>query len=109
MKSPVLYIIESLICSGLFLIVYQLMIDRATSYLIRRRFLILSVAVSCMIPLLQIPIATNNLPKSIQTTMEPSTRKPNIREVMLCSILAAQYICSVYLQWQPLRFHNYIG
>lgn len=68
MKSPVLYIIESLICSGLFLIVYQLMIDRATSYLIRRRFLILSVAVSCMIPLLQIPIATNNLPKSIQTT-----------------------------------------
>ena len=68
MKSPVLYIIENLICSGLFLIVYQLMIDRATSYLIRRRFLILSVVVSCMIPLLRVPIATNNLPDSIQTT-----------------------------------------
>lgn len=68
MKSPALYIIESLICSGLFLIVYQLLIDRTTSYLTRRRFLMLSVVASCLIPLMQIPIAANDLPVSIQAT-----------------------------------------
>ena len=68
MKSPVLYIIESLICSGMFLIVYQLLIDRTTSYPTRRHFLMLSVVASCLIPLLQIPIATSNLPDNIQAT-----------------------------------------
>ena len=68
MKSPVLYIIESLICSGMFLIVYQLLIDRTTSYPTRRCFLMLSILASCLIPLLQIPIATSNLPDNIQAT-----------------------------------------
>lgn len=80
MKPPVLYIIESLICSGMFLIVYQLLIDRTTSYPTRRHFLMLSVVASCLIPLLQIPIATSNLPDNIQTTYGVINTQENLTE-----------------------------
>ena len=59
MKSPLLYIIESLICSGLFLIVYQCLIARVTSWQMQRRFLLIASIAACVIPGLQIPVLSS--------------------------------------------------
>ena len=56
MKDPFLYIIESIICSGLFLGIYQLFIVRATEFRVSRFFLLLATMGACAIPLLQIPV-----------------------------------------------------
>ena len=56
MKDPFLYLIESIICSSLFLAIYRLCIMRATGYGINRIFLLLAMIGACTIPLCQIPI-----------------------------------------------------
>ena len=56
MKDPYLYIIESIICSGLFLAVYRLCIVQATGFRVSRFFLLLTMIGACAIPLLQIPV-----------------------------------------------------
>ena len=56
MKDPYLYIIESIICSGLFLAVYRLCIVQATEFRASRFFLLLTMIGACTIPLLQIPV-----------------------------------------------------
>lgn len=56
MKEPFLYIIECIICSGLFLAIYRLCIVRHTAFRVSRLFLLLAMMGACAIPLLQIPI-----------------------------------------------------
>ena len=56
MKDPYLYIIESIICSGLFLVIYRLLIMRATGFRASRFFLVLAMMGACVIPFLQIPV-----------------------------------------------------
>ena len=56
MKDPFLYIIECIICSGLFLAIYRLFIVRATEFRVSRFFLLLAMIGACTIPLLQIPV-----------------------------------------------------
>lgn len=56
MKSLLLYIIQSIVCSGLFLVFYQLCIMHSTSFNVSRRFLLTAITLSCTIPLLHIPI-----------------------------------------------------
>ena len=56
MNAPYLYIIESLICSGLFLAIYRLFIVQATGFRASRVFLILAMIGACAIPLLEIPV-----------------------------------------------------
>ena len=56
MKEPFLYIIECIICSGLFLAIYRLFIVRATEFRVSRFFLLLAMIGACTIPLLQIPV-----------------------------------------------------
>ena len=56
MKEPFLYIIECIICSGLFLGVYRLCIVRHTAFRISRFFLLLAMIGACTIPLLQLPV-----------------------------------------------------
>lgn len=56
MKDPYLYILESIICSGLFLAIYRLLIMRSTSFRASRFFLLLAMMGACIIPLLQIPV-----------------------------------------------------
>lgn len=58
MKEPYLYIIESLVCSGLFLGFYRLLIMKATGFRANRIFLLLAMMGACAIPLLQIPVWT---------------------------------------------------
>lgn len=56
MKSLLLYIIQNIVCSGLFLVFYQLCIMHSTSFNVSRRFLLTAITLSCTIPLLHIPI-----------------------------------------------------
>ena len=56
MKEPFLYIIECIICSGLFLAIYRLCIVRHTAFWVSRLFLLLAMMGACTIPLLQIPV-----------------------------------------------------
>lgn len=56
MKEPLVYIIESIICSGLFFALYQLFVMRFTGYKVNRVFLLLGVFISCIVPLLSIPV-----------------------------------------------------
>ena len=73
MKEPLVYIIESIICSGLFFALYQLFVMRFTGYKVNRLFLLLGVFISCIIPMLSIPVwegSVVNVP--IVETMEVS-------------------------------------
>lgn len=56
MKEPYLYIIESIVCSGLFLAIYRLCVVRHTAFRVNRLFLLLAMVGACTIPLLQIPV-----------------------------------------------------
>ena len=56
MKEPFLYIIESIVCSGLFLSIYRLCIVRHTAFRVSRFFLLFAMMGACAIPLLQIPV-----------------------------------------------------
>ena len=58
MKEPYLYILENLVCSGLFLGIYRLLIMRATGFRANRIFLLLAMIGACVIPWLQIPVWT---------------------------------------------------
>lgn len=56
MKEPFLYIIECIICSGLFLAIYRLCIVWHTAFRGSRFFLLFAMIGACAIPLLQIPV-----------------------------------------------------
>lgn len=56
MKEPYLYMIQSILCSGLFLAIYRLLIMRSTGFRANRIFLLLAMIGACAIPLLQIPV-----------------------------------------------------
>ena len=52
MKSPLLYILEVLFCSGLFLAFYRLLLVRKVSFRACRRYLVAAVFLSAVIPAL---------------------------------------------------------
>ena len=72
MKDPYLYILESIVCSGFFLVVYRLLIMRSTGFRANRLFLLLAMIGACAIPWLQIPV---------WTVQEPIIRLPLQGEV----------------------------
>lgn len=50
MKSPLLYILEVLFCSGLLLAFYRLLLVRKVSFRACRRYLVAAVFLSAVIP-----------------------------------------------------------
>lgn len=56
MKSPLLYILEVLFCSGLLLAFYRLLLVRKVSFRACRRYLVAAVFLSAVIPALDIPL-----------------------------------------------------
>ena len=56
MKSPLLYILEVLFCSGLLLAFYRLLLVRKVSFAACRRYLIAAVLLSAILPALDIPV-----------------------------------------------------
>ena len=57
MKSPLLYILEVLFCSGLLLAFYRLLLVRKVSFRACRRYLVAAVFLSAVIPALDIPLS----------------------------------------------------
>ena len=56
MKSPLLYLVEVLFCSGAMAAFYRLLLVRKVSFAACRRFLLLAVVLPVVLPALDIPI-----------------------------------------------------
>lgn len=56
MRPFFIYIIELFLCSGLFLLLYRLLIVRKASYAFCRRYLIIAMLLSAVIPVLNVPL-----------------------------------------------------
>lgn len=56
MKSPLLYLLEVLFCSGLLMAFYRLLLLRKVAYKYCRRYLVAAVLLSVLIPALNIPL-----------------------------------------------------
>ena len=54
--SAISFIVESLICSGLFLVLYRWMLAKKVSYKICRTYLIVAMVLSVAIPLMEVPL-----------------------------------------------------
>ena len=62
MKSPLLYIVEMLFCSGLLLAFYRLLLVRKVSFAACRRYLVVAMLLSAIIPALDIPLYSARTP-----------------------------------------------
>ena len=58
MRALFIYVVEVLICSGVFTALYSLLLERRVSYLFARLYLVLSVVVAALIPVINIPVYT---------------------------------------------------
>ena len=56
MKSYIIYIIEAFLCSGLFLVLYRWLIVRKPNYGFCRKYLIVTMLLSAVIPMLNVPL-----------------------------------------------------
>lgn len=56
MKSPLLYILETLFCSGLFMLLWRMFLAERVSYRAGRVYLLCSMAAAAAIPTLSIPV-----------------------------------------------------
>ena len=54
--SVLSFIVESLICSGLFLVLYRWMLAKKVSFRICRTYLIVTMVLSVAIPLMEVPL-----------------------------------------------------
>ncbi len=69
MKSPLLYIVEMLFCSGILLAFYRLVLVRRVSFRVCRLYLVAALLLSAVIPALEIPVypASVRNPDSVQS------------------------------------------
>ena len=77
MKSPLLYILEVLFCSGLLLAFYRLLLVRKVSFRACRRYLVAAVFLSAVIPALDtntfsIFFPSSSAPKVLLLQSQPS-------------------------------------
>ena len=56
MKPYIIYVIEAFLCSGLFLVLYRWLIARKTNYSFCRKYLIVTMLLSVVIPMLNVPL-----------------------------------------------------
>jgi len=56
MRPVIIYIIETFLCSGLFLLLYRMMIMKKVSYGFCRRYLVVTMILSATIPFLNVPL-----------------------------------------------------
>lgn len=56
MNHLLVYAIETILCSGLFLGLYRLLISRKASYTFCRRYLVITLVLSALIPMLNVPV-----------------------------------------------------
>jgi beta-lactamase regulating signal transducer with metallopeptidase domain len=56
MKSYIIYIIEAFLCSGLFLVLYRWLIVKKPNYGFCRKYLVVTMLLSVVIPMLNVPL-----------------------------------------------------
>ena len=56
MREVVIYLLEVIVCSGVLAALYSLLIERKVDFLFARMFLLLSVVLSAVIPMINIPV-----------------------------------------------------
>lgn len=56
MREVVIYLLEVIVCSGVLAALYSLLIERKVDFLFARMFLLLSVVLSAVIPMVDIPV-----------------------------------------------------
>lgn len=56
MRPVIIYIIETFLCSGLFLLLYRMMIMKKVSYGFCRRYMVITMILSATIPFLNVPL-----------------------------------------------------
>lgn len=56
MREVVIYLLEVIVCSGVLAALYSLLIERRVDFLFARMFLLLSVVLSAVIPMIDIPV-----------------------------------------------------
>lgn len=56
MREVVIYLLEVIVCSGVLAALYSLLIERRVDFLFARMFLLLSVVLSAVIPMINIPV-----------------------------------------------------
>ncbi len=70
MKPFVIYIVEFFLCSGLFMLLYRLLIVRKPNYGLCRKYLIITMLLSAIIPALNVPLYPGQT--FIQTVSAPA-------------------------------------
>ncbi len=56
MREVVIYLLEVIVCSGVLVALYSLLIERRVDFLFARMFLLLSIVLSAVIPMVDIPV-----------------------------------------------------
>lgn len=119
MTRITLYIIETILGSGLFMLLYLVMISKKASYLFCRRYLVLCLILSIIIPLFNVPvrimnddspifqetrIETNSLDKQettlegkVQDTVATQTPQSSVHTMNWETVLGCIYILGVLL------------
>lgn len=108
MKSPLLYLLETLFCSGLLMTFYRLLLLGRIPFAWCRRYLVAAVVLSVAIPALEIPVypARTALPPIVRTeaaagevpeeVFRPGGEEP-AASVVWPRIVAGGYLCVVLL------------
>lgn len=78
MKPFVIYIVEFFLCSGLFMLLYRLLIVRKPNYGLCRKYLIVTMLLSAIIPALNVPLYPGQT--FIQTVSAPAINAEPIEQ-----------------------------
>lgn len=92
MKSPLLYLIEALFCSGVLLAFYRLLLVRRVSFRACRRYLLAALALSVVIPALDIPLypAPEPIPGSVAELVFPVPAAAHTEERDFAAVAARE-------------------
>lgn len=92
MKSPLLYLIEALFCSGVLLAFYRLLLVRRVSFRACRRYLLAALALSVVIPALDIPLypAPEPIPGSVAEPVFPVSAAAHTEERDFAAVAARE-------------------
>ena len=92
MKSPLLYLIEALFCSGVLLAFYRLLLVRRVSFRACRRYLVASLLLSVVIPALDIPLypAPEPIPGSVAEPVFPVPAAAHTEERDFAAVAARE-------------------
>lgn len=92
MKSPLLYLIEALFCSGVLLAFYRLLLVRRVSFRACRRYLLAALALSVVIPALDIPLypAPEPIPGSVAEPVFPVPAAAHTEERDFAAVAARE-------------------